>query len=248
MGSSDGVLLVLHPGGVGSPGTLESMMSEPSMWLRAALAEMNPGLTPVAMTRPAEGIANEVFLVETTAGPVVVKRYDDARRAQAEVDANVLMWQAGLPAPQSLGTAITDGGVVVAFERMPGVTWNVALGSLAETEIERSYGQLGALVARIHGVVGSACGRLSAGKPGRSWREVHAEELAHFRGVPPGREAAFLASYTAAIPLAAGWESRARVYEVSRATAWAVSVLRNRAAADSVEAVRGSIRALVAGE
>lgn len=301
------------------------MMYSVPTWLTAVLAEMDSALAPVQVARPDEGIANVVLLVETTGGPVVVKRYDDARRAQTEVAANDRLRRAGLPAPQALGLVAVEGGAVVAFERLPGVTWNVALASRTEPEIAPLYGQLGELVGQLHGVTGAACGRLPGGAPGRSWRAVHAAEvdarlaemrgtafddlvplvarfmaeqdavldgpvtprllhmdlhggnilvdgdrisgvvdaeealwghheyelmrleLAHFRGVPAGREAAFLASYAAVIPLEAGWASRARVYEVSRATAWAVSVLRNRAAADAVETVRASMVALVAG-
>jgi aminoglycoside phosphotransferase (APT) family kinase protein len=308
------------------------MSDEFPHWLRAALTEIDPPLAPLTVSRPAEGIANEVLLVETGRGAVVVKRYADVRVARREVAANSLMRANGVPAPVVLGVLPVDGGTVVVCKRLPGVTWNVALAGLAEPDIERRYGALGEVVARIHGVIGAGHGVVDAGDAGRSWQEVHraeaaarleamagtefsdlvlpvgrfldehedrlegsvvprllhmdlhggnilvhegeisgivdAEEalfghneydlmrldLAHFRGVPPGRKEAFMARYTAAIPLDTGSVNRARVYEVSRGLAWIASVIRNRgvyAAADwavSAGAARRNIQALIAGD
>ena len=125
--------------------------------LQAILRAFDPGLTLVRSARPGHGIANDVWMIETSGDPLVLKTYDastGAWKPQREAAIYAVMRDLGIPAPT---VHIVDASCdVVPFawslaERLDGDVYSSVFDSLGEDDHIRIYGQLGGYLGALHG-------------------------------------------------------------------------------------------------
>ena len=167
--------------------------------VRAILSQHDPRCELVRIERPADGLVNRVFLLETTRGGLVLRIVDDRSndwKITKEATLSALLRTLGLPAPVVHRADISRRRVPVAYslsERLPGRPWSRVFPSLAADDT-RLYGRLGDYLGRLHATTfdrfgdvvvadhGLAVGpvpELGAGPDGAlsgpfaTWRELH---------------------------------------------------------------------------
>lgn len=165
--------------------------------IRAILQTFDRSLTLVDVTRPEQGIVNNVFFLGTLRTDFVLKTFDDDSglwKPQKEAAMYSRMRALDIPAPVVL---VVDASRTVApftyslSARVEGRAWSDVHASLDDDQNTHHYGQLGFYLSRLHAntfaqfgdvhcrngdlVVGSAYEPGEARGPFTTWRLMHRE-------------------------------------------------------------------------
>jgi aminoglycoside phosphotransferase (APT) family kinase protein len=156
--------------------------------IRAILGAFQPGIELVNESRPGQGIASDILLLETSRLPLVLKRYLDADNWKPRKEQAVFahLRELDIPAPEVLAvdTSCADVPFVWSLtERLPGVAWSAIAGALGPAANERLYGELGDYLGRMHATTFDRFGDVGLGESGLAVQPAH--QLDHADGLVP---------------------------------------------------------------
>lgn len=157
--------------------------------IRALLDAFQPGLDFVRAARPAQGIASDILMVDTSRMPLVLKRYGDRDAWKPRKEQAVFGWMRGLgiPAPEVLTFDTSCQVAPFAWsltDRLPGEAWSSIAGALDMEANEHLYRQLGDCLGRMHATTFARFGDIGPGVDGLAVEPSH--QLDHVNGVAPG--------------------------------------------------------------
>lgn len=124
--------------------------------IRALLHAFDPGSELLHVSRPAEGLASEVYFLGTRRSELVLKVFDDeagAWKPQKELAIQSLMRGLGIPSANVLRVDVTKTVVPFSYtlaERIGGNAYSRVLPSLSVEENSSIYRQLGDYLGRLH--------------------------------------------------------------------------------------------------
>jgi aminoglycoside phosphotransferase (APT) family kinase protein len=157
--------------------------------LRTILDVFQPGLDLVHVSRPGQGIASDILLLDTSRMPLVLKRYCDADDWKPRKEQAVFahLRRLGIPAPEVL--AVDTSQEVVPFgwsltERLPGEAWSSVAGELGPEANEQLYGELGDYLGRMHATTFDRVGDVGMEEADLAVHPAH--QLGHANGAAPG--------------------------------------------------------------